>query len=176
MIHSIKNSTMNIENTQSQMRKGVLEFCILSIIQRGEAYPSDIIEEMKKSNLQLLEGTLYPLLTRLKNADLLNYRWVESSGGPPRKYFSLTEKGSAFYQLLENTWREMAEGVERVINSQGQEEAQGTSLPAEGRAGDQQPGTGQEGEEESQAQGTRHEAQEEAQGTGHEGEETTTKN
>ena len=150
---------MNIENTQSQMRKGVLEFCILSIIQRGEAYPSDIIEEMKKSNLQLLEGTLYPLLTRLKNADLLNYRWVESSGGPPRKYFSLTEKGSAFYQLLENTWREMADGVERVINSQ----AQGTSLPAEGRAGDQQPGT-------------RHESQEEAQGTGHEGEETTTNN
>lgn len=110
---------MNIENTQSQMRKGVLEFCILSIIQRGEAYPSDIIEEMKKSNLQLLEGTLYPLLTRLKNADLLNYRWVESSGGPPRKYFSLTEKGTAFYQLLENTWREMADGVERVINSEG---------------------------------------------------------
>jgi len=118
---------MNIENTQSQMRKGVLEFCILSIIQRGEAYPSDIIEEMKKSNLQLLEGTLYPLLTRLKNADLLNYRWVESSGGPPRKYFSLTEKGSAFYQLLETTWREMADGVERVINS----EAQGTSNEAQ---------------------------------------------
>jgi PadR family transcriptional regulator PadR len=124
---------MNIENTQSQMRKGVLEFCILSIIQRGEAYPSDIIEEMKKSNLQLLEGTLYPLLTRLKNADLLNYRWVESSGGPPRKYFSLTEKGSAFYQLLETTWREMADGVERVINSQGQgnSEAQGTSNEAQ---------------------------------------------
>jgi PadR family transcriptional regulator PadR len=110
---------MNIENTQSQMRKGVLEFCILSIIQRGEAYPSDIIEEMKKANLNILEGTLYPLLTRLKNADLLNYRWVESSGGPPRKYFSLTEKGAAFYKDLENTWREMAEGVERVINSEG---------------------------------------------------------
>lgn len=125
---------MNIENTQSQMRKGVLEFCILSIIQRGEAYPSDIIEEMKKSNLQLLEGTLYPLLTRLKNADLLNYRWVESSGGPPRKYFSLTEKGSAFYLLLENTWREMADGVERVINSQGQGETQGTRHEAQGEA------------------------------------------
>ncbi len=110
---------MNIENTQSQMRKGVLEFCILSIIQRGEAYPSDIIEEMKKANLNILEGTLYPLLTRLKNADLLNYRWVESSGGPPRKYFSLTEKGAAFYKDLENTWREMADGVERVIDSQG---------------------------------------------------------
>jgi PadR family transcriptional regulator PadR len=161
---------MNIENTQSQMRKGVLEFCILSIIQRGEAYPSDIIEEMKKSNLQLLEGTLYPLLTRLKNADLLNYRWVESSGGPPRKYFSLTEKGSAFYKLLENTWREMADGVERVINSQGggirekgqvtsdegNSQAQGTSNEAignsqgeemsnEGRGDSQREGTSDEG-------------------------------
>jgi PadR family transcriptional regulator PadR len=135
---------MNIENTQSQMRKGVLEFCILSIIQRGEAYPSDIIEEMKKAKLNILEGTLYPLLTRLKNADLLNYRWVESSGGPPRKYFSLTEKGAAFYKDLENTWREMADGVERVIDSQetvdgeqlteNSEQGQGTGLPA-GRQG-----------------------------------------
>ena len=97
------------------MRKGVLEFCILSIIQREEAYPSDIIEEMKKAHLNILEGTLYPLLTRLKNADLLAYRWVESSGGPPRKYFSLTEKGAAFYKELENTWREMSDSVERVI-------------------------------------------------------------
>jgi len=107
---------MNIENTQSQMRNGVLEFCILSIIKRGEAYPSDIIEEMKSANLQILEGTLYPLLTRLKNADLLSYRWVESSGGPPRKYFTLTEKGAAFYAELESTWKEMSGAVERVIN------------------------------------------------------------
>ena len=107
---------MNIENTQSQMRKGVLEFCILSIIKRGEAYPSDIIEEMKSANLQILEGTLYPLLTRLKNADLLAYRWVESSGGPPRKYFTLTEKGAAFYAELDSTWKEMSGAVERVIN------------------------------------------------------------
>ena len=107
---------MNIENTQSQMRKGVLEFCILSIIKRGEAYPSDIIEEMKSANLQILEGTLYPLLTRLKNADLRSYRWVESSGGPPRKYFTLTEKGAAFYAELESTWKEMSGAVERVIN------------------------------------------------------------
>ena len=107
---------MNIENTQSQMRKGVLEFCILSIIKRGEAYPSDIIEEMKAANLQILEGTLYPLLTRLKNADLLAYRWVESSGGPPRKYFTLTEKGAAFYAELESTWKEMSGAVDRVIN------------------------------------------------------------
>ena len=119
---------MNIENTQSQMRKGVLEFCILSIIQREEAYPSDIIEEMKKAHLNILEGTLYPLLTRLKNADLLAYRWVESSGGPPRKYFSLTEKGAAFYKELEMTWRGMSDSVERVIGNKKE-----LNLPAEGR-------------------------------------------
>jgi PadR family transcriptional regulator PadR len=136
---------MNIENTQSQMRKGVLEFCILSIIQRGEAYPSDIIEEMKKANLNLLEGTLYPLLTRLKNADLLSYRWVESSGGPPRKYFSLTEKGAAFYKDLENTWREMADGVERVIDSQ--ETVDGEQLTENSEQGQ---GTGDEGQDNRQ--------------------------
>lgn len=102
---------MNIENTQSQMRKGILEFCILSIIRRGEAYPSDIVEEMRAANLQILEGTLYPLLTRLKNADMLSYRWVESNSGPPRKYFKLTEKGEAFYKELQQTWQELATGV-----------------------------------------------------------------
>ena len=112
---------MNIENTQSQMKKGVLEFCILSIIRRGEAYPSDIIEEMKKADLNILEGTLYPLLTRLKNADLLSYRWVESPSGPPRKYFSLTDKGLAFYAELDATWKGMATAVERVINTEGEE-------------------------------------------------------
>ena len=102
---------MNIENTQSQMRKGILEFCILSIIRRGEAYPSDIVEEMRAANLHILEGTLYPLLTRLKNAEMLTYRWVESNSGPPRKYFSLTEKGEAFYKELQQTWQELANGV-----------------------------------------------------------------
>ncbi len=102
---------MNIENTQSQMRKGILEFCILSIIRKGEAYPSDIVEEMKAANLQILEGTLYPLLTRLKNAAMLTYRWVESSSGPPRKYFSLTSAGELFYQKLAETWQELANAV-----------------------------------------------------------------
>ncbi len=107
---------MNIENTQSQMKKGILEFCILSIIRRGEAYPSDIVEEMKAANLNILEGTLYPLLTRLKNAEMLTYRWVESNSGPPRKYFSLTEKGEKFYQELEQTWTELANGVNALTN------------------------------------------------------------
>ena len=108
---------MNIENTQSQMRKGVLEFCILSVIRRGEVYPGDIIEEMKKANIPLFEGTLYPLLTRLKNAGLLSYRWVESQSGPPRKYFSLTDEGAAFYEQLKITWQEMVEAVNMVTNN-----------------------------------------------------------
>ncbi len=107
---------MNIENTQSQMRKGILEFCILSIIRRGEAYPSDIVEEMKATNLQILEGTLYPLLTRLKNAEMLTYRWVESNSGPPRKYFLLTSKGEDFYKELEQTWNELSNGVNALTS------------------------------------------------------------
>lgn len=108
---------MNIENTQSQMRKGVLEYCILAIIRRNEAYPGDILDEMKSAGLQLLEGTLYPLLNRLKNAEILTYRWVESTSGPPRKYFILTEKGEEFYQLLEATWIELSSGVEAVVKA-----------------------------------------------------------
>ena len=102
---------MDIQNTQSQMRKGVLEFCILSVIRQGEVYPSDIAERMKASNLNILEGTLYPLLTRLKNAGLLSYRWVESLSGPPRKYFSMTGQGLEFYGELERTWKELADAV-----------------------------------------------------------------
>jgi PadR family transcriptional regulator PadR len=110
----LKTAKMNIDNTQSQMRKGVLEFCILSIIRQGEAYPSDIIEKMKEAKLDLFEGTLYPLLTRLKNASLLSYRWVESNSGPPRKYFSMTEKGEEFYRQLEATWNELADAVNQL--------------------------------------------------------------
>ena len=113
--HKIRH--MNIENTSSQMRKGILEFCILSVIKQGEAYPSDIIEKMKSANLNIFEGTLYPLLTRLKNAELLTYRWVESNSGPPRKYFSLTEKGNDFYKELETTWTELSDAV-KIITQQ----------------------------------------------------------
>jgi PadR family transcriptional regulator, regulatory protein PadR len=108
---------MDIQNTQSQMRKGVLEFCILSVIRKGEVYPSDIVEKMKLAKLQILEGTLYPLLTRLKNSGLLTYRWVESNSGPPRKYFVMTEQGLAFYSELENTWKELADAVYLITNT-----------------------------------------------------------
>ena len=84
---------MNTENTKAQMRKGILEFCILSLINNREMYVSDLIDELKKGKLDVVEGTLYPLLTRLKNGEFLSYRWEESTGGPPRKYYQITEKG-----------------------------------------------------------------------------------
>lgn len=102
---------MNIENTKAQMRKGVLEYCILSILAKQEAYPSDIISALKEAKLIIVEGTLYPLLTRLKNAGLLQYRWEESSSGPPRKYYSLTETGSLFLKELDKTWNELSKAV-----------------------------------------------------------------
>lgn len=111
-------SSNNIENIQSQMKKGVLEFCILTIIQHGEAYPSDITQELRESGMHVLEGTLYPLLTRLKNAGYLEYRWVESSSGPPRKYFTMSESGRLFYESLQKTWLEMSQAVNQITKNQ----------------------------------------------------------
>ena len=102
---------MNIENSKKQMRKGVLEFCILAIISQGEIYPSDILRKLKDAKMIVVEGTLYPLLTRLKNAGLLGYTWVESPSGPPRKYYTLTEEGEAFLSELKTTWDELANAV-----------------------------------------------------------------
>jgi PadR family transcriptional regulator PadR len=102
---------MNAENTKAQMRKGVLEYCILAIIAGNEIYASDIIDKMKEAKLIVVEGTLYPLLTRLKNSGLLGYKWVESVSGPPRKYYTLTETGQAFLQELHVTWDELAQAV-----------------------------------------------------------------
>lgn len=104
----------NLENTQAQMRKGVLEFCILAIISQGEIYPSDIIAKMKEAKLIVVEGTLYPLLTRLKNAGLLSYSWVESNAGPPRKYYKLTPIGEEFSKELKVTWNELVEAVNKT--------------------------------------------------------------
>lgn len=102
---------MKLENTKAQMRKGILEYCILSILSQKEAYPSEIIESLKNAKLIVVEGTLYPLLTRLKNAELLTYRWEESPSGPPRKYYSLTKMGVAFLSELEITWNELHKAV-----------------------------------------------------------------
>jgi PadR family transcriptional regulator PadR len=108
---------MDIENSKAQMKKGILEYCILAVISKGEAYASDILEEMKKSELIVVEGTLYPLLTRLKNDGLLSYNWVESKSGPPRKYYQLTKEGENFLKELKTTWTQLVDAVERVVNT-----------------------------------------------------------
>jgi PadR family transcriptional regulator PadR len=105
---------INSENTRAQMRKGILEYCILTVLSKKEAYPSDIIEELKKAKLIVVEGTLYPLLTRLKNEGLLKYNWVESSSGPPRKYYALTSDGTKFLNELKITWDELQNAVQQV--------------------------------------------------------------
>lgn len=109
---------MELENTRSQMRKGILEYCILSIIDKNACYASDIIDEMKKARLIVVEGTLYPLLTRLKNAGYLNYKWEESKSGPPRKYYSLTTEGQIFLKSLTETWEELSGAVETIRTKQ----------------------------------------------------------
>lgn len=105
---------MKIENTKAQMRKGVLEYCILSILQHGDAYTSEILSQLKDVKLLVVEGTVYPLLTRLKNAGLLNYRWEESTSGPPRKYYGLTENGKLFLKELDTTWSELIHAVKLI--------------------------------------------------------------
>lgn len=105
---------MNIENTKAQMRKGVLEFCILSVIKDKELYTSEIMDTLKNAKLLVVEGTIYPLLTRLKNDGLLSYRWEESTSGPPRKYYGLTEIGKQFLNELNSTWGELSNAVNTI--------------------------------------------------------------
>ena len=107
---------MKIENTKAQMRKGVLEFCILSILKNGDAYTSEILSSLKSAEMIVVEGTIYPLLTRLKNAGLLTYRWEESTSGPPRKYYVLTESGGLFLKELDKTWHNLVNSVNQVTS------------------------------------------------------------
>ena len=108
---------MNTENTKAQMRKGILEFCILSLIDQREMYVSDLIDELKKGKLDVVEGTLYPLLTRLKNGEFLSYRWEESTGGPPRKYYQITDQGKLFLTELGTTWNELTDSVNQITKN-----------------------------------------------------------
>ena len=119
---------MNIENAQVQMRKGILEFCILHIISRGEIYASDMLDELTSARIMVVEGTLYPLLTRLKNAGLLDYKWVESTSGPPRKYYVLTELGRNSLEALDETWQELSESVDQIV-SHTRRNGQASSAP-----------------------------------------------
>ncbi|MBG0859448.1 MAG: PadR family transcriptional regulator [Bacteroidales bacterium] len=105
---------MDLENTKAQMRKGILEYCILSVISRNSCYASDIIKELKEAKVIVVEGTLYPLLTRQKNAGLLSYRWEESQQGPPRKYYELTPEGKEYLADLDNSWDELVESVDLI--------------------------------------------------------------
>jgi PadR family transcriptional regulator PadR len=113
LITNIKSRYMDlkIENTKAQMRKGVLELCVLSIIAKEEAYPTDIINKLKEAKLIVVEGTLYPLLNRLKDANLLVYNWQESKSGPPRKYYQITPMGDEFLSGLLETWSELNHAV-----------------------------------------------------------------
>jgi PadR family transcriptional regulator PadR len=97
------------------MRKGILEFCILHIISRGEVYASDMLEELTSAKIMVVEGTLYPLLTRLRKAGLVEYKWVESNSGPPRKYYTITPKGQDFLNQLVNTWQELVGSTTQII-------------------------------------------------------------
>jgi PadR family transcriptional regulator PadR len=108
---------MKIENTTAQMRKGILEFCILSLISGKDLYTTEILDTLKKGKMLVVEGTVYPLLTRLKNADLLKYHWKESTSGPPRKYYSITPKGEEFLSELKEVWKELNEAVQ-IITTQ----------------------------------------------------------
>ncbi len=112
---------MKIENAKAQMRKGVLEYCILSLTQNKDMYSSDIISSLKKSELIVVEGTLYPLLTRLKNAGLLTYRWEESKSGPPRKYYGITDAGKSFLQELNDTWGNLVNAVSKITTTETEE-------------------------------------------------------
>ena len=105
---------MDVNNVMSQMRKGRLEYCIMLLLHKEPAYASDIILKLKEARLIVVEGTLYPLLTRLKNDGLLSYEWIESTQGPPRKYYRLTENGQAFLGELETAWKELNETVEHI--------------------------------------------------------------
>jgi PadR family transcriptional regulator PadR len=105
---------MDLENTKAQMRKGILEYCILSVLSQDSCYASDIIKELKEVKVIVVEGTLYPLLTRLKNSGLLSYRWEESQQGPPRKYYELTAEGRGYLNDLDNSWDELVGSVNLI--------------------------------------------------------------
>ena len=102
---------MNTDNAQAQMRKGILEYCILLVLSKHDMYPTDIINKLKEAKMIVVEGTLYPLLMRQKNAGLLSYRWEESTQGPPRKYYSITDTGRQFLSELDRSWNELIESV-----------------------------------------------------------------
>ena len=119
----LNNNEMNLENTQVQMRKGILEYCILHIISRGEVYASDMLGELTSAKIMVVEGTLYPLLTRLRKAGLVEYKWVESNSGPPRKYYTLTSNGLDFLSNLGDTWKGLVKSAKLITTKKDPKQA-----------------------------------------------------
>ena len=107
-------SLKNVDNVKAQMRKGILEYCILSILSRGDSYAPQIIAELKDADMIVVEGTLYPLLARQKNQGLLSYRWEESPQGPPRKYYMITDRGCEVLDELDGVWEEMVTQIRAI--------------------------------------------------------------
>jgi PadR family transcriptional regulator PadR len=107
-------SVKNVDNVKAQMRKGILEYCILSILSRGDSYAPQIISELKEADMIVVEGTLYPLLARQKNQGLLSYRWEESPQGPPRKYYMITDSGRETLSELDGVWEEMVTQIRAI--------------------------------------------------------------
>ncbi len=114
-------SFKNVDNVKAQMRKGILEYCILSILSRGDSYAPQIIVELKDADMIVVEGTLYPLLARQKNQGLLSYRWEESPQGPPRKYYMITDRGREVLNELDGVWQEMVAQIEAIRYGAGTE-------------------------------------------------------
>ena len=114
---TLVTTLMNLTNTQVQMRKGLLEYCVLHIISRGEIYTSDLIDELTQAQMIVVEGTLYPLLNRLKSSALVSYRWVESDVGPPRKYYSITEEGQVALKSLAATWKGLVQSITQITKN-----------------------------------------------------------
>ena len=114
-----EENVKNVDNVKAQMRKGILEYCILSILSRGDSYAPQIIAELKQADMIAVEGTLYPLLARQKNQALLSYRWEESPQGPPRKYYMITDKGREVLAQLDAVWDEMVEQIKVIRYEKG---------------------------------------------------------
>jgi PadR family transcriptional regulator PadR len=125
----------NVDNVKAQMRKGILEYCILSILSRGDSYAPQIISELKQADMIVVEGTLYPLLARQKNQGLLSYRWEESPQGPPRKYYMITERGHEVLQELDVVWEEVVAQIRTIRYGTGMDAGRGGGIGDAGSVG-----------------------------------------
>lgn len=105
-----------LDNWQSQVKKGTLSFIVLLILNEDELYGYELIEKIKNlTAIEIAEGTLYPLMNRLKSDNLLESKWVEQETGIPRKYYFLTETGKSTLQEMKNQWQNMQSMITTLI-------------------------------------------------------------